>query len=216
MNWVNDFRSTSGAISRCILSSDTSALAQHVSPLHLTLVHRSSVRYLTTTSAARQSKWNQEDSETSKKRRLMKIEPKMGIMYKCKICGSRNAQSFSKKSYEEGVVIVKCSNCKNNHLIADNLGWFKEVKGRNIEEILASKGEEVMKACDMDLPQDMIEKYNLHSQSDQVSSSSSSEVDELTQEATCVVLRSVQDERGKKGTLVQKVQNTKNLKRKEE
>jgi mitochondrial protein import protein ZIM17 len=39
---------------------------------------------------------------------------------------------------------VRCSGCNNNHLVADNLGWFRDNK-TNIEDILREKGEEVHK-----------------------------------------------------------------------
>ena len=82
---------------------------------------------------------------------------------------------FSKRAYHHGIVIIQCPKCKNRyvrsrkthnglpafskqydltrggwprHLIADNLGWFKDERTgqgslRNIEEIMVSKGQQV-------------------------------------------------------------------------
>lgn len=83
---------------------------------------------------------------------------------------------FSKRAYHHGIVIIQCPKCKNRyvvfakrttvfpcisendltyggrsrHLIADNLGWFKDERTgqgslRNIEEIMRSKGQQVTK-----------------------------------------------------------------------
>ncbi|XP_059142819.1 uncharacterized protein LOC131930379 [Physella acuta] len=101
-----------------------------------------------------------------KSKKLGDFVPRLAILYKCKICGTRNNHTFSKKSYEEGVVIVKCSKCQSNHLIADNLGWFKDVNKRNIEEILAAKGDEVTRLKDVDIPKEVLEELKKMQQKD--------------------------------------------------
>lgn len=59
---------------------------------------------------------------------------------------------ISKQAYKKGVVIVKCDDCKNNHLIADNLNWFTDMgDNNNVEDILRAKGQSVLKISSEEL-----------------------------------------------------------------
>ncbi|EAK87521.1 hypothetical protein [Cryptosporidium parvum Iowa II] len=46
----------------------------------------------------------------------------------CNVCNSKITKKFSKKAYNEGIVIIRCDNCKNHHLVSDKLGWFEDNK----------------------------------------------------------------------------------------
>ncbi|XP_024882043.1 DNL-type zinc finger protein-like [Temnothorax curvispinosus] len=77
---------------------------------------------------------------------LGKLEGKMRLMFTCTKCNTRTSKLISKLAYDKGVVIVRCDGCKNNHLIADNLGWFSQIDRKiNIEKLMALKGETVRK-----------------------------------------------------------------------
>lgn len=76
---------------------------------------------------------------------LGKVDVKMRLVFTCKKCNTRNDKLMSKHSYEKGIVLVRCDGCEKLHLIADNLDWFKNPQGKNIEEILAAKGETVQR-----------------------------------------------------------------------
>ena len=66
------------------------------------------------------------------------------MMYTCNVCQTKQGRTFSKDAYQNGVVLIRCDGCENLHLIADNLGWFKDEK-TNIEDILKEKGERISK-----------------------------------------------------------------------
>lgn len=97
-------------------------------------------------------------------------EARLGIVFTCtaEACSHRSSHTFTKRAYERGIVIVQCPGCKNRfgpiisplpnltnytfpvrHLIADNLGWFKDStedgKLRNIEDILNARGESIQR-----------------------------------------------------------------------
>lgn len=74
---------------------------------------------------------------------------RLQLVFTCGKCETRAVKSFTKNAYENGVVIVTCPKCDARHLIADNLGWFGDE--RNIEQVLAQKGQTVTKITDKDI-----------------------------------------------------------------
>lgn len=81
-----------------------------------------------------------------------KTDGKFQLMFTCKKCNTRNTKFITKQAYYKGVVIVICDGCQNKHLIADNLNWFTDMNGKkNIEDIMAEKGETVQKIMSQDL-----------------------------------------------------------------
>ncbi|GIX93493.1 DNL-type zinc finger protein [Caerostris darwini] len=88
------------------------------------------------------------DSSTSSGA-IGKIQPKLFLAFTCKICNARIEKQISKVAYTKGVVIVRCDGCEENHLIADNLGWFPNIKTmRNVEDFMEAQGETVKKSLD--------------------------------------------------------------------
>lgn len=64
------------------------------------------------------------------------------IMFTCNVCQHRQGRTFGKDAYENGVVLIRCDGCDNLHLIADNLGWFRD-ESVNIEQLMKEKGKKV-------------------------------------------------------------------------
>ena len=60
--------------------------------------------------------------------KLGDMKARMHIAFTCKVCGTRSAHDMSKIAYTQGVVLVRCPGCENQHLVADNLGWFGKDK----------------------------------------------------------------------------------------
>lgn len=88
----------------------------------------------------------------NKPKEANKYEGKFQLMFTCEECKTRNTKLITKLAYYKGVVIVICDGCDNKHLIADNLDWFSDMKGKkNIEDIMAEKGETVQKIISEDI-----------------------------------------------------------------
>ncbi|CAO1621487.1 unnamed protein product [Parajaminaea phylloscopi] len=75
------------------------------------------------------------------------VEQRLSLTFTCAVedCGHRSTHEFSKRSYEKGIVLVQCPNCKNRHLIADHLSWFTEHpdEPKTVEQIVKEKGGRV-------------------------------------------------------------------------
>ncbi|EJT46419.1 hypothetical protein A1Q1_05066 [Trichosporon asahii var. asahii CBS 2479] len=84
------------------------------------------------------------------------VEPRLQLTFTCTAgpernqpeCGERSTHEFSKNSYENGIVLVQCPKCQARHLIADHLGWFKEITKdgqlKTLEDIMKDKGDDAI------------------------------------------------------------------------
>ncbi|KAF6003682.1 hypothetical protein F1559_004464 [Cyanidiococcus yangmingshanensis] len=52
---------------------------------------------------------------------------KIAIAFTCARCETRVRKRFSRHAYLNGIVIISCPGCQVRHLIADNIGWFKDI-----------------------------------------------------------------------------------------
>lgn len=70
-------------------------------------------------------------------------ERRMLIGFTCKKCQHRTHRTMSHHAYHNGIVLIECGGCQSRHLIADNLGWFKDTPNaaRKIEEMTMEVGE---------------------------------------------------------------------------
>ncbi|KAJ2787495.1 hypothetical protein GGI15_000682 [Coemansia interrupta] len=87
-------------------------------------------------------------------------QPRMLIAFTCKVCNHRQHKTMSKQAYTSGVVLMQCDSCKNRHLIADHLGWFRN-SAVTIQDIMREKGEDVRHLQDIGLL-DNIEAEHVH------------------------------------------------------
>ncbi|GIL84155.1 hypothetical protein Vretimale_11125 [Volvox reticuliferus] len=75
---------------------------------------------------------------------LGRIQPRLMMVFTCAKCETRSTKSFSKQSYTQGVVLVRCPGCQKLHLIADHLCWFGE-EPFMLHEFLAGQGKNVIR-----------------------------------------------------------------------
>ncbi|KAJ1977269.1 hypothetical protein H4R34_003650 [Dimargaris verticillata] len=91
---------------------------------------------------------DQQRSLTPQERQVLaQLKGKLYLGFTCKVCSHRAHKFISRQAYTEGVVLIQCDSCSNRHLIADNLGWFRDSKV-NIEDLMREQGEGVRRAVD--------------------------------------------------------------------
>lgn len=67
------------------------------------------------------------------------IPPAYELTFTCKPCLHRSTHNVTKLGYHKGTVLIKCPNCKNQHLISDHLKIFED-KSVTIEDLMRRRG----------------------------------------------------------------------------
>uniref|UniRef100_A0A7S1XBY6 DNL-type domain-containing protein n=1 Tax=Compsopogon caeruleus TaxID=31354 RepID=A0A7S1XBY6_9RHOD len=72
---------------------------------------------------------------------------RMGVAFTCGVCEHRVSKKITKKAFTTGVVIIVCPQCDSKHLIADNLGWYRDWVNRdgpwNVADFAIESGQAV-------------------------------------------------------------------------
>lgn len=68
-------------------------------------------------------------------RSLVKTAPHMHLVFYCDLCGLKNLKKVSKKAFYDGVVLIRCDDCRKWHLLSDRLNWFAEDHGELGEDL---------------------------------------------------------------------------------
>ena len=63
--------------------------------------------------------------------------PKMAVLFTCTVCNTRSARQFSKQSYEEGVVLIRCPGCDNLHLFAVRVGSLSNMREAVVQPLFS-------------------------------------------------------------------------------
>ncbi|KAH8419878.1 hypothetical protein KR009_003480 [Drosophila setifemur] len=83
-------------------------------------------------------------------KRFRRMQRRMELVYRCKLCNTRNTKTVSEEAYYSGVVILQCDGCAVDHLIKDNLGLFTGSDGdssissdistsKNLDQVLSDR-----------------------------------------------------------------------------
>lgn len=81
--------------------------------------------------------------ETQEKKPQVETDKRLLIGFTCKCCQHRTHRTMSHQAYHHGIVLIECPGCQSHHLIADNLGWFKDTPkaAKKIEDMTEVVGE---------------------------------------------------------------------------
>ncbi|KAH7364690.1 DNL zinc finger domain-containing protein [Rhexocercosporidium sp. MPI-PUGE-AT-0058] len=71
-------------------------------------------------------------------------KPEYEMTFTCTPCSTRSTHRVSKQGYHKGSVLVTCPECKNRHIISDNLNIFGD-KTLTIEDLMREQGQLVRK-----------------------------------------------------------------------